>query len=157
MMEWVSSLVSILIFMKSLLLSSLALIIVSLASWGFLSYGTTRGYSEYQSGWEYRRLHPDMITSPAIVKLFDMGHTTSYASWSWLSLIQYVGDNVGGNRFLDFSHRMLTQITDLHPYFTRPYEIDLILTPLSAGENTTPTERANSKIAATNAITLGDI
>lgn len=98
-----------------------------------------------------------MITSPAIVKLFDMGHTTSYASWTWLSLIQYVGDNVGGNRFLEFSHRMLTQITDLHPYFTRPYEIDLILTPLSAGENMTPEARVASKIAATNAIALGDV
>lgn len=86
-----------------------------------------------------------------------MGHTTSYASWTWLSLIQYVGDNVGGNRFLEFSHRMLTQITDLHPYFTRPYEIDLILTPLSAGENMTPEARVASKIAATNAIALGDV
>ena len=143
--------------MKSLFLLFFAIIIASFASWGFLSYGTTRGYAEYQTGWEYRRLHPELIASSTIIKLFDMGHTTSYASWTWLSLIQYVGDNVGGNRFLTFSHRLLTQITDLHPYFTRPYEIDLILTPLSAGENITPEERVTSKIAATNAIALGDI
>ena len=84
-----------------------------------------------------------------------MGNTTSYASWSWLSLIQYIGDNVGGNRFLEFSHRMLTQITDLHPYFTRPYEIDLILAPLSVGENETPEQRTKNKIIVRNAIKLG--
>jgi hypothetical protein len=140
--------------MRKILISILIFSVVSLASWGFLSYGTTRGYSEYLAGWEYRRLHPELIASPEIVKMFDMGHTTSYASYAWLSLIQYIGDNVGGNRFLGFSHRMLTQITDLHPYFTRPYEIDLILTPLSGGENMTPESRATNKIAAQHAIEL---
>jgi hypothetical protein len=141
--------------MISLFRSLLVIAIVFLASWGFLTYGTGVGYTGYQAGWEYRRLHPDLITSPRVVQLFDMGHTTSYASWSWLSLIQYIGDNVGGNRFLEFSHRMLTQITTLHPYFTRPYEIDLILAPLSAGENETPEQRAKNKIIVRNAIELG--
>ena len=84
-----------------------------------------------------------------------MGHTTSYASFIWLELIQYIGDNVRDNRFLDFSHTILAQITTLHPYFTRPYEIDLIFAPLSAWENTTPEQRIKSKIATKNAIELG--
>jgi hypothetical protein len=128
---------------------------ISLASWGFLSYGTGQWYSEYVAAWEYRRLHPELIPDPTIVQLFDMWHTTSYASWLWLSLIQYIGDNVGGNRFLDFSHSILTQITTLHPYFTRPYEIDLILTPLSAWENMTAEYRSKNKIITNKAIELG--
>lgn len=84
-----------------------------------------------------------------------MWHTTSYASWLWLNLIQYIGDNIGGNRFLEFSHSMLTQITTLHPYFTRPYEIDLILTPLSAWENMTAEYRSKNKIITNKAIELG--
>ena len=73
----------------------------------------------------------------------------------WLGLIQYVGDNVGGNRFLSFSHSILTQITDLHPYFSRPYEIDLIFAPLSSGENTTLHEKVANKQIAVNVINLG--
>lgn len=84
-----------------------------------------------------------------------MWHTTSYASWLWLNLIQYIGDNVGGNRFLDFSHSILSQIVTMHPYFTRPYEIDLILTPLSAGENMTPELQSKNKIITNRAIELG--
>ncbi len=84
-----------------------------------------------------------------------MGHTTSYASFIWLELIQYIGDNVWNNRFLDFSHTILSQITTLHPYFTRPYEIDLIFAPLSAGENETPEQRSKNKIAINNALELG--
>ncbi len=141
--------------MKSLFLSFIAVTIISIASWGFLSYGTTRGYVEYLAEWDYRRLHPELIASPDIIKLFDMWHTTSYASWAWLGLIQYVGDNVGGNRFLSFSHSILTQITDLHPYFSRPYEIDLIFAPLSSGENTTLQEKVANKQIAINAINLG--
>jgi hypothetical protein len=58
--------------MKSVFLSFIAVTIISLASWGFLSYGTTRGYIEYLASWEYRRLHPELIASPDIIKLFDM-------------------------------------------------------------------------------------
>ncbi len=147
--------ISVPIFMKSVLFSLIIVITLSLAWWGFLSYGTTRGYSEYIAWWEYRRLHPELIASPSIIKLFDMWHTTSYASWTWLGLIQYIGDNVGGNRFLNFSHSILTQITYLHPYFTRPYEMDLIFAPLSSGENTTPQEKIANKQIAMNAMYLG--
>ncbi len=129
--------------------------IIVLSGWGFLSYGTWPGYQSYLDNWEYRRLHPELIPAPDMIRLFDMGHTTSYASYSWLSLIQYIGDNVGGNRFLDFSHRMLSQITSLHPYFTRPYEIDLILAPVSSGENMTIEQIAKNKTIIANAIELG--
>lgn len=81
-----------------------------------------------------------------MVKIFDMWHSTSYASFIWLELIQYIGDNVWGNRFLGFSHTLLNHIAILHPYFTRPYEIDLILAPTSLGENQTPEAKKQNQI-----------
>ncbi len=122
--------------------------------WGFFWFGTEKWYREYLSQWEYRRLHPELIPSVTTVKLFDMGHTTSYASLTWLELIQYIGDNVWWNKFLNFSHRMLENITTLHPYFIRAYEIDLILAPTSLGENINPEVKKQNKIYSNNAINL---
>jgi len=66
-----------------------------------------------------------------------------------------VGDNVGGNRFLQFTHSILENITILHPYFPKPYELDLILTPLSTGENLDSEQRDFNKKYTQDAITLG--
>ena len=124
-------------------------------SWCFLTFWTGKWYNEYLSWWEYRRLHPELIPSPIVVKAFDMGHTSSYSSFVWLELIQYIGDNVWGNRFLNFSHTLLEHITILHPYFSKPYELDLILTPLSVGENMDPTIVEYNKNYTQKAISLG--
>lgn len=48
----------------------------------------------------------------------------------WVELIQFVGDNIGNNLYLDFSHKILGNITDLSPYFDEAYELDLLFTPL---------------------------
>lgn len=89
-----------------------------------------------------------------IIRTFSMGHENSYASFTWLNFIQYIGDNIGGNKYLEFSHAILEHITALHPYFTRPYEIDLILAPLSHGENMTIEQQTKNKKYINNAITL---
>lgn len=83
-----------------------------------------------------------------------MWHTSSYASFVWLQLIQYIGDNVGGNRFLNFTHTLIENITILHPYFTKPYEVDLILTPLSLGENLDPKQKEFNRKYTQEAIAL---
>ncbi len=85
-----------------------------------------------------------------------MGHTTSYASWEWLSLIQYIGDNIYDNAFLNFSHTLLDHISTLHPYFTKVYELDLILIPFSSGENDAPEKRIKNTTLITEAINLGE-
>lgn len=74
-------------------------------------------------------MRPDIFPSVLSLKLFDLGHHSMYADFLWIQLIQFVGDNAGGNRFLVFSHKLLQNITGLNPYFARPYEIDLIFTP----------------------------
>jgi hypothetical protein len=139
---------------KKILIPILALVLLVLLWWGFLSFGIGKWYTEYTSEWEYRRLHPEFIPSPILVKTFDMWHSTSYASFIWLELIQYIGDNVGGNRFLNFSHTLLNHITILHPYFIRPYEIDLILAPTSLWENLNAESKKQNQIFANSAIEL---
>jgi hypothetical protein len=124
--------------------------------WGFLSFGTGTGFENYQKQWEYRRAHPELIPSPDLIRIFDMGHTTSYASMEWLSLIQYIGDNIYDNAFLSFSHTLLDHITTLHPYFMRAYELDLILIPFSNGENDTPKKKIKNTAHITEAIHLGE-
>jgi hypothetical protein len=124
--------------------------------WGFLSFGTGIGFGNYQEQWEYRRAHPELIPPPDLIRIFDMGHTTSYASMEWLSLIQYIGDNIYDNAFLSFSHTLLEHISILHPYFTKVYELDLILIPFSSGENDTPEKKIKNTAYITQAILLGE-
>ena len=67
-------------------------------------------------------MRPDIFPSVLSLKLFDLGHHSMYADFLWIQLIQFVGDNAGGNRFLVFSHKLLQNITGLNPYFARPYD-----------------------------------
>ncbi len=53
-----------------------------------------------------------------------------------MSLIQFVGDNAGNGKYLDFSHAILANITDLNPYYTKAYELDLLFTPLIFADST---------------------
>ena len=143
--------------LKRFLFPICILISLFIIFWGFFLFGTGKWYIQYLSSGEYRRLHPELIPSPTIVKLFDMGHSNSYASFMWLELIQYIGDNVWGNQFLDFSHAILENITTINPYFIRPYELDLILAPTSLWENMTAEAKKYNKIYSNNAINLWKI
>lgn len=138
--------------MKKIFISALVFILLYLIWWGFLNFGTGKWYTEYIAEWEYRRLHPEFLPPTILVKAFDMGHSTSYASFVWLELIQYIADNIWWNSFLNFSHTLLDHITTLHPYFTKPYEIDLILAPTSLWENINPENRKQNQIFAKSAI-----
>lgn len=105
----------------------------------FWLYSTRTGYDTYSAQYEARRLRPDIFPSLLSLKLVDIGHHASYADLLWVQLIQFVGDNVGGNRFLTFSHKILESITWLNPYFVRAYEIDLLFTPTLPSEGIDPT------------------
>lgn len=144
------------ITMKKVIIPILVVIALCISIWLSLWFWTNKWYQNYVSLSEYRRLHPELMPSPLLIRAFDMWHTTSYASWMWLSLVQYIGDNIRDNRFLDFSHTMLEDITTLHPYFSRAYEIDLIFAPVSTGENDTPEKKAKNKIITDKAIELGE-
>ena len=117
-------------------------------------FGTGAWFKEYIKESEYRRMHPEFLPSPIIVKAFDLGHSNSYASFLWLEFIQYLSDNLKENYYLTFSHTILKQITDLNPYFVRPYEINLILSPFWNIENMDPEQKIKNKSYSDNSILL---
>ncbi len=106
------------------------------AFWIFWKLSTTTLYSEYTNLWNYRRLHPDFLPNSKTEKILSFGHETSYAGISWIKLIQFIGDNIRDGEYLKFTHTILVNITNIHPYFTRAYELDLIMAPFSGNEST---------------------
>ncbi len=140
--------------MKKIFIFAILTITLLSASWGFYSFGTGIWFKEYITESDFRRRHPDILPSPIVIKMFDMWHSTSYASIIWIQFIQYIADNLQWNKYLDFSHAILEQITILHPYFTKPYEMDLILTPFSRAENQTIEQKRKNKILTGKAIEL---
>ena len=87
-------------------------------------------YPSYRNLYDYRRITPELFPSSELLKVTSFWHDNTYADILWVKLIQSVGDNVGNEKYLDFSHHILSNITDLNPYFARAYEIDLLFTPL---------------------------
>lgn len=140
--------------MKKLFINTILCIILLFAWWEFYSFGTGQWFTEYITESDYRKSHPDILPSPITIRIFDMGHSTSYASFVWLQFIQYIADNLWGARYLDFSHAILEQIISLHPYFSRPYEVALILSPFSRMENQNIEQKIKNKIITEKAIKL---
>jgi hypothetical protein len=103
--------------------------IFSIFGYLYLGFNTEKGYTEYRNLYEYRRLHPEILPSADSIKMVDVGHHNTYADTMWIQFIQFVWDNAGNGEYLNFSHGILKTITELNPYFARPYEIDLLFTP----------------------------
>lgn len=78
---------------------------------------------------EYRRMHPEFIPSEKFFRISSAGHTTTYADSIWISLIQYVGDNIRDRGYDTFAPVLLDRIHSLHPSFTKPYEFSMLLLP----------------------------
>jgi hypothetical protein len=108
-----------------------------------LSYTLTTLYPYHQGLYEYRRLHPDILPTPAQIRLSSMGHETTYADFLWIGFIQFIGDNIGNGKYRDFTHAILQTITTIHPYFTHAYELDLLLGPVIFAEDTGPEREAD--------------
>lgn len=100
------------------------------AFWMFWKIGTTTLYTEYDTLWNYRRLHPEFQPDQKTEKILSFGNQNTYAGISWIKLIQFIGDNIGNGKYLTFTHSILSHITALNPYFSRAYELDLVMAPL---------------------------
>jgi hypothetical protein len=107
------------------------LILIILLLGGFFSYRTSLGklYVEYKNLSDYRRMHPDTLPNVETTRLFLAGHDTTYADSLWIGLIQYIGDNIFNGKLRTFTNPIVDRISTLHPYFIKPYNLALILTP----------------------------
>lgn len=113
--------------------------------WVFYHFNTNRLYIEYSNLWDYRRLHPELQNNERTVRIIDAGHTTTYADFMWINLIQYIADNLRNHQFITFTTPILDTISQLHPYFTKSYTLALLLAPSVESEN--PSAEKNRKVS----------
>ncbi len=99
---------------------------------GYFSYNLSKGkiYNEYLILWEYRLLHPEILPDIRTAYIASAWHTTAYADTIWISLIQYIADNLSDFWYHDFLNPIIERITTLHPYFTSAYDLALNLSPI---------------------------
>jgi hypothetical protein len=100
-------------------------------------------------------MHPEFIPSVKTARYLAVGHYTTVADLMWLETIQMIGDNIGNGRYIAFMHTFIDHITGLHPYFARPYEMILMLTP-TISQHDTPTQKKDTENVIRNAITIGE-
>ncbi len=142
--------------MKKFFLTLCATFFIGASAFTFARIGENKLYPLYATLYDYRRLTPELFPKSETLKILSVWHDATYADALWVSLIQFIWDNVGNEKYLDFSHAILSNITALNPYFVRAYEIDLLFTPLvyaDSKEDMTADER--NKI--TRAIVHGDL
>lgn len=107
------------------------LLFISIVISGYYSYNLSQGkiYNEYLVLWEYRLLHPETLPDIQTVHITSAWHTTTYADIMWISLIQYIADNISDLWYHEFLNPIIERITTLHPHFTNAYNLSLNLTP----------------------------
>lgn len=86
------------------------------------------------------------LPSKEIIKITSIGHTHSYANFLWLSMIQYIGDNLTKANYTDFSFKLIDNLTDISPQFATAYEWALLLMPIPQNSDPTYTEEQKEKL-----------
>lgn len=99
--------------------------------------------------------HPEFIPAANDVRLVSSGFDNMIADFYWLSAIQYVGENAFGADYKKYLYELLTLVTDLHPHFTTPYEVGLLLLPEMNARYETITD-AQQKANIEKGIMLGE-
>lgn len=93
-------------------------------------------------------MHPEFQPQEQAIRIFDAGHSTTYADFLWINLIQYIADNIGNGKYTDYMTPLIETISKLHPHFTRSYTLALLLTPSLDPDN--PSYETNRRIGKRN-------
>lgn len=121
---------------RKISLASILSFLLLIGIGGVFSYiHTHKLYHEHQKLWDYRRLQPDILPSAEVLQVLSVWHDTTYAWILWIQLIQFIGDNIGNGRYLEFTHKILQNIQSLHPRFARAYEVGLLFLPTVSPED----------------------
>lgn len=73
--------------------------------------------------------HPELLPKKEIAKYTSFGFKNTRADIYWLKTIQYIGGNAVGSDYKKYLFPILDLITDLNPYFEKPYLIGQLLLP----------------------------
>lgn len=78
--------------------------------------------------------------------MISIGHTNSYADFLWLSMIQYIGNNLSKSNYTNFSLKLIDSLTDISPKFITAYEWALLLMPIPQNSSPTYTEEQKENL-----------
>ena len=73
--------------------------------------------------------HPDSMISKYFAKGTSIWYKNLRADLFWLETIQYIGGNAISSEYKKYLFKVLDLITELNPYFEKPYKIWLLLLP----------------------------
>ena len=73
--------------------------------------------------------HPELLPKKDLAKITSFGFSNLRADIYWLEAIQYVWWNAISSSYKKYLYAMLDLITDLNPYFEKPYIIWQLLLP----------------------------
>ncbi len=80
-------------------------------------------------------MEPDLVVNGKTAQILSMGYENMYADTLWISLMQYIGDNLAGNAYLSFLTNIEKTIITLNPDFKKMYEWGLLLLPVPTDLN----------------------
>lgn len=73
--------------------------------------------------------HPELLPTKEIAKWTSFGFQNVRANLYWLQAIQYIGWNAVSSDYKKYLYHMLDIITELNPFFQKPYLIGQLLLP----------------------------
>lgn len=80
-----------------------------------------------------------------------------YADILWISLLQYVGDNLPNNAYLSFLSRLEQTILSLNPDFEKMYEWGLLLLPIPRDNELTYSDEQKQRVQIPLSLALSGI
>lgn len=113
---------------KNLLKFWIVLLVISLVIWGFLIQNNSNYLKIKEIKLESVN-HPDNLPTKEFAKFTSFWFENSKADILWLETIQYIWWNALSSAYKKYLFAMVDLITDLNPYFQKPYEIWMLLLP----------------------------
>ncbi|MDP5038886.1 MAG: hypothetical protein NWP80_00390 [Candidatus Gracilibacteria bacterium] len=97
----------------------------------FISFGFVNYYNFPQIKNQKNEIikHPELLPKKEFIKLTAFGFKNLKADYYWIESIQYIGGNVLSSDYKKYLFNMLDLITELNPYFIKPYTIGQLLLP----------------------------
>ena len=73
--------------------------------------------------------HPENLPETELAKITSIWFKNLKADWYWLRAVQYIGSNALASEYKKYLFEVLDLITDLNPYFEKPYITGQLLIP----------------------------